>query len=87
MDDVLKKKIFGIMQKDIHVDPASIDADKPIREQISLDSMQFVSITARIELEMNVELPMSIMEAKTLNEFLLLIEDTIKKTSPAKTNI
>jgi acyl carrier protein len=86
MDDVLKKKIFGIMQKDIHIDPASIDADKPIREQISLDSMQFVSITARIELEMNVELPMSIMEAKTLNEFLLLVEDTIKKT-PVKTNI
>ncbi len=81
MDELLKNKIFGIMQKDIHIDPASIDPDKPIREQISLDSMQFVSITARIELEMNIELPISIMEVRTLNEFLAVVQDTLKKST------
>jgi acyl carrier protein len=79
MDAPLKRKLFGIIQKDINIDPATIDPDKPIREQISLDSMRFVSIIARIELEMNIEIPISVMEAKTLNEFLSIIEMIIEK--------
>jgi acyl carrier protein len=79
MEEQLKRRLFGIIQKDINIDPATLDPDKPIREQISLDSMRFVSIIARIELEMNIELPMTVMEAKTLNEFLALIGEVIKK--------
>jgi acyl carrier protein len=79
MEEQLKKRLFGIIQKDINGDPAMLDPDKPIREQISLDSMRFVSIIARIELEMDIEIPMSIMEAKTLNEFLLIIDEILKK--------
>jgi acyl carrier protein len=79
MDERLRKRLFGIIQKDINVDPATLDPDKPIREQISLDSMRFVSIIARIELEMDIEIPMSILEIKTLNEFLLIIDGIINK--------
>jgi acyl carrier protein len=74
MDEQLRQKIFSLIQKDINADPSKIDPDKPIREQVGLDSMQFVGVVARIELELNIELPMSVMEVKTLNEFLAVVE-------------
>jgi acyl carrier protein len=74
MDEQLRQKIFGIIQQDINADPSKIDPDKPIRDQIALDSMQFIGIVARIELDLNVELPISVMEARTLNEFLSVVE-------------
>jgi acyl carrier protein len=77
MDTQTKQRIFGIIENSINIDPASIDPDTPIRDQISLDSMQFVSVIGRIELEMNLELPLSAMEAKTLNEFLEILDKTI----------
>ena len=77
MDLQTKKRIFDIIQTNVNIDPASLDPDKPISEQICLDSMQFVSIIGRIELEMNVELPMSVMEAKTLNEFLKRVDGLV----------
>ncbi len=79
MEDHLQNRLYRAIEKDTNVDPASLDPDKPIRDQISLDSMRFVSIIARIELEFDIELPMSAMEVKTLGEFLKIIEDTLKK--------
>ena len=78
MDEHIKQKIFGLIQKDLNADPSKIDPDKPIRDQVGLDSMQFVGVVARIELELGVELPISVMEVKTLNEFLAVVEKEIK---------
>jgi acyl carrier protein len=50
---------------------------------VSLDSMQFVSLMARIEVELNIELPISAMEVKTLNEFLAVVEKTAKEATAA----
>lgn len=83
MEEALKQKIFGTIQKELSRDPAAIDPDKPIRDQVSLDSMQFVSLMARIELELNIELPISAMEARTLNEFLAVVEKTVKEATAA----
>jgi acyl carrier protein len=74
MDEQLRQKIFGLIQQDINADPSTIDPDKPIRDQIALDSMQFIGVVARVELELGVELPISVMEVKTLNEFLSVVE-------------
>jgi acyl carrier protein len=73
----IKKKLFEIIETSLNINPECVDPDMPIRDQISLDSMQFVSVVGRIELEMNLELPMSVMEAKTLNEFLEIVDKTI----------
>jgi acyl carrier protein len=78
MDIQTKNRVFDIIGNSIGVDPLSIDPAAPIRDQISLDSMQFVSVVGRIELEMNMEVPMSVMEAKTLNEFLEIVDKSIK---------
>lgn len=72
----MRQKVFEIIENEIGRDPAEIDPEKPIREQISLDSMQFVGLLARIELGLDIELPISAMEVKTLNEFLGVIEKT-----------
>jgi acyl carrier protein len=81
MDEQLKDQLFAILEKDFNIAPASLDPDQPISQQVSLDSMQFVSIIGKIELVLNIELPMSVMEAKTLNEFLSFVEETIKKVN------
>jgi len=47
MDEQLRQKIFGLIQQDINADPSTIDPDKPIRDQIALDSMQFIGVVAR----------------------------------------
>jgi acyl carrier protein len=84
MDEQRRKRLFDIIRKDIDIDPATLDLEKPIREQISLDSMRFVGIIARIELELNIELPISIMESKTLHDFLTTVEETVKKEEIVK---
>jgi acyl carrier protein len=81
MDEQLRKWLFEIIRKNIEIDPATLDPEKPIREQVSLDSMQFVSVIARIELELNIELPISIMEVRTLHEFLATVAETANKTN------
>jgi acyl carrier protein len=74
-----KKKIFDILQKEVRLDPASIDPNTDFRDQISIDSMQFVALLARLEKEFDIEIPISAMEAKTLNEFLSFLDIEILK--------
>lgn len=77
MDEQLKQNIFNSLKKELPINPSDIDPDKNLREQVSLDSMQFVRIIARIEEELSIELPISIMEVSTLNEFFAIIENEL----------
>ncbi len=74
MNDSEKTRIFNIIQKEVSLDPATLDPEGDLREQISIDSMQFVTIIARLEKEFEIEIPISVMEAATLNEFLEIVE-------------
>jgi acyl carrier protein len=78
MEAQTKQKIFDVIQDDINSDPKKIDPDKAIRDQVSLDSMQFIGLIARLETELGIELPMTVMEAKTLNEFLDVVDGEMK---------
>ncbi len=78
MDEEIKQKIFNTIEKKVNINLLDLDPDKEIREQVSLDSMQFVRIIAIVEDAFGIELPISIMEVTTLNEFF----DTIKKELP-----
>lgn len=77
METSVQEQIFTIIEKEIHVDPSHIDANKDLREQISLDSMQFVRIVARLEEAFSIELPISIMEVSTLNEFMAIVHQEL----------
>lgn len=80
MNGEQKKKIFDILQKEVRLDPSSIEPNSDFRDQISIDSMQFVALLARLEKEFDIEIPISVMEAKTLNEFLGLLDRELDKT-------
>jgi hypothetical protein len=41
--------------------------------------MQFVAVLARLEKDLGIEIPLSAMEASTLNEFLLLLNGELAK--------
>jgi acyl carrier protein len=79
MTDEQKMKIFDILHKEVRLDPASIDPNSDFRDQINIDSMQFVALIARLEKEFDIEVPISAMEVKTLNEFLGALDVELKK--------
>jgi acyl carrier protein len=81
MDEKLKRSIDDIIFSDIGIDPTTIDIDKPIRDQVSLDSMQFIGVIAKIEMELEIELPIAIMQVGTLREFYSEIQKTLKEHS------
>jgi acyl carrier protein len=78
MNPCLNNKIYELIKNVANLDISKIDASKPLREQISLDSMQFVTVIAAIEKEFNIELPISLMQETTLNGFLEKLEKVIK---------
>ena len=80
MDENHVKKISTILEKEVNVKFSDIDPEKDIREQVSLDSMQFVKIIAILEEEFKIELPISIMEVSTLKEFLSIIDKELQIT-------
>lgn len=84
MEAQTKQKIFDVIKKEIDADPVTIDPAKPIRDQVSLDSMQFVGLVARLEIELDIELPMTIMEVKTLNEFFDVVDGEIAPNGSPK---
>jgi acyl carrier protein len=84
MDERQKNRVFDVIKKEITVDPATVVPDKDLRNQINLDSMQFVSILARLEKEFDIEIPISAMEVRTLDEFLAVLDnEMIKNTQPS----
>jgi acyl carrier protein len=81
MDTATKQKIFDCVQKETSINLASIDPNNDFLEQANLDSMQFVSVMARLEKEFDIEIPISAMESNSLNDFLLVLEAEISKKS------
>jgi acyl carrier protein len=81
MDMATRKRVFGIIKAVANVDPATLDPDKNMRDQINLDSMQFVAVIAKLENDLNIELPISAMEAETLGEFLAVLDGELDKTT------
>jgi len=78
MNSEQRLRIFNIIKKELCIDPSGIDLNADLREMSLLDSMEFVAIVARIEMDMDIELPIHIIDVKTLNEFLDVIEKQLK---------
>ena len=78
MDEIVRKRIDSIIREDTGIDPTLVDPDKPISEQVTLDSMQFVGLISRIENAFEIELPVSIIQVTTYREFLGAIDEVMK---------
>jgi acyl carrier protein len=74
MDAVTRGKIIEVLEKETRIAIDSIDMTAPIREQISIDSMQFITILARLEVSLDKTIPTTIMGVSTLNEFFAEFE-------------
>jgi acyl carrier protein len=79
MDNAVRKTVIDVLERETKVSINSIDLNAPIREQISIDSMQFITIIARLEFALKVTIPTTIIGVSTLNEFFDQIEDAINK--------
>ncbi len=82
MEQAIRTRVYKTIKSTLGIDPEAIDPDAEIESQVTLDSMQYVNLTARIEMELDIELPLSIMESKTLNEFLKSIDHEIGQPEP-----
>ena len=74
MDATVKEKVFEIIRGAVRIDPTTLDPERDIREQVSFDSMQFVILTAAVEDKLGIELPLEVMEARTIGGFLKIVE-------------
>lgn len=80
MEDKNKEKLISIVEEISGNKLDKIDfSNTDIRDQLKLDSMQFVHLFSRIELEFNVELPLSLMNVSNLNEFFSEFQQIIEK--------
>lgn len=73
-----KKELLKLIETEMGVNLNDINPDRDIREQIDLDSMQMVSLSAKVEERYNIELPLSVMGVTTLNEFISIVENEVK---------
>lgn len=73
--DGIQEKLFSILENNFNIKLDGIDPDRPIFDQLPIDSMQMVSIMAKVEEIFNVELPLTFMEKPTLNFFIRLIAE------------
>lgn len=74
MDISLRETIDNVLLQETNIDPSTIDPSSPIRDQISIDSMQFISIVAHLELKLKINIPTSLMRIQTLNELYQQLE-------------
>ena len=77
--DGMQEKLYSILTNDFNINLDGIDPDRPIFDQLPLDSMQIVAIMAKVEEIFNIELPLSFMEKPTLNHFVELVVDAVER--------
>ena len=78
-NETLKQKVLEIAETVMGISSNELDLDQDIVTSLNLDSMQLVALSARIERELDIELPLCVQEARTLNDFLDLIQVELDK--------
>jgi acyl carrier protein len=68
-------RLFSILRNEFNIKVEELDPDRPVFEQLPLDSMQMVAIAAKIEETFGIELPLTFMEKPTLNHLLELVAE------------
>jgi acyl carrier protein len=75
MSNVNRSRILEIIYEEVpYLKLQEIDPNAPLSEKMDMDSVQIVGVISKIEEMLNIEIPLSILEVKTLNQFLAVIE-------------
>ena len=75
MDSETKARVFRVLEKVTGRDYSHIDLHADLKSQLTLDSIQVVELFAALEKEFNIELPLSMMTAKSANVFMNMLEE------------
>lgn len=79
--ETFRKKIDQIIHESTGITVTEVDPNIPLQEQLSLDSMQFIGLVARVEQECNIELPMAVLEVTTLAEFYSVVDIAVNDSA------
>jgi acyl carrier protein len=76
IESVIKKIISDVAGIDVSL----LEDDLKVREELMLDSLKEIEIAAKVERYFSISLDQKkIIKIKTLNDFIKLVEKTIKK--------
>ena len=74
----IRERVLRIITAGTGMEAESLDPDADIHTEVNLDSMQFIGIVARIEEELQIDLPMEVMTVSTLNQFVAHVEALVR---------
>ena len=79
----IRVRVLRVVQAETGQNLDGIDPDADLRQQVSLDSMQYVAISVAIENALGIELPIEVMKARTFNQFLALVNAEVARNAYA----
>lgn len=82
MNDDLRTTLFSIIRRETAIDLSTVDPTLDLRSTMSIDSVQFIGIIANLETELQIALPLSIIDVSSIEEFLGVIEKALLAPSP-----
>lgn len=79
MNDIIRSKITTIIKQNFSsLNLPELNENESFLEKIEMDSIQIIALISQLESELEIEIPLSVLEAETLNQFLSIIEQQIK---------
>ena len=79
----IRARVIRVVQTETGQNLNGIDPDADLRQQVNLDSMQYVAIAVAIENALGIELPIEVMKARTFNQFLSLVNAEVARNACA----
>lgn len=79
-DEVLTT-VIRVVEAETGQSLSDLDPNADLREQVNLDSMQYVAISVAIENALGIELPIEIMRARTFNGFMDMVRAEVARNS------
>lgn len=76
----VKQRVIDIVKNETGIELTTFNPDEDILEQINLDSMQLLEIYAAIIDEFGIEIPITIINLKTLNGITSSLVKEIRKS-------
>ncbi len=82
MDVETKTRVIKVINKVTGKEIINLDPDDDLKSQLNLDSIQIVELFASLEAELGVELPLSMMTAKTGGAFMKMLDEQLTRIKP-----
>lgn len=75
----IKKRLDSLLENRYRLTLDAIDPDVPIMEQMPVDSALLINIMVDVEKEFGIEVPLTLIETPTLNNFLSIVGEEVAK--------